>query len=137
MQAYQKENSSLNFPYPLLFIVLPILLHQESRKSLPKRTDKSFFDWIAENQHLKIHFAQRAKGLVPFIREAIIFLLQHNAIEFQQNGKLLVKEYRKKKITDENKEEIEEIFDKASFLGRWLSKAGDTKTIFAVLGVKP
>lgn len=137
IQSFQ-DGKTTYFPYPLIFVVLPILLHQETRKALPATTRTSFFEWVVDHQHLKVHFAERAKSLVPYTREAVLFLLQqHQAVEIHEHGTISVKSYRKKKLPGEDKEEIEEIFGKAAFLGKWFSKSGDTKTIFAMLGIKP
>ena len=135
--AFQNEHAQVSFPYPLMFLVLPLVLHKETRAALPKTTRKSFFEWVSENQHLKVNFGERARSLVPYTQEAFLFLLQHQSIEILHNGNLSVRPYRKKNLLDENKEEVEEIFRKAAFLGKWLSISGDTKTIFTVLGVKP
>jgi hypothetical protein len=136
IQSFQ-DGERTYFPYPLMFVILPILLHQETRQTLPGTTRTSFFEWITEHQHVKVHFYERAKSLVPYTREAFLFLLQHQVVEIHENGTLSVKAYRKKRLPDSGKEEIEEIFSKASFLGKWFSRSGDVKTIFAMLGIKP
>src|SRR5437867_10652346 len=74
---YRKESVSKGaFPYPLTFLILPIVLHQRTRTSIPKMTRGQFHVWLQSNSYIRIGLADRARALVPVTKESISFLLQ-------------------------------------------------------------
>jgi len=136
MKAYEKETGKKT-PFELLFLVLPLVLHKKSRDSLPTTTSKNFYEWLEENTMTKINISNKIKSLVPYTREAILFLLYHEAIKINENGKLEFVKYRKPSLDYINDYEVKDIFKKSLMLGKWLGKVGNTKTIYASIGIKP
>jgi len=136
VKAYKTETKKA-LPFELTFLVLPIILHKQSRESLPSKTSKNFYEWLEENTMTKIHFVNKIKSLVPYTREAILFLIYHEAINITDNGELDFIAYRKFSLNYLNNEEISSIYSKAQMFGKWLGKSGDTKTIYASIGIKP
>jgi len=120
-----------------VFIILPLVLHQVTNESIDGRT-KSFYVWLDRNQQAKIGFAERARQVVPFTREAIAFLLQGNTVTIQEDGALLVTSaLKRRRRTVKEVSENAECIKKAEILGRWMATAGTPATIFASLGVRP
>ena len=56
VQSYN-QNSNKKFPFALVFIILPILLHKETRERMPKSIRTYFLVWIEENGYLFINFS--------------------------------------------------------------------------------
>lgn len=133
IKAYQKVNSE-GMPISLAFLVLPIILHKNTRINLPT-AKKYLHAWIQENPEVLIGFSDRASELVQISREAILFLLQKDLIVIQ-NSCLKVKNYRRKNV-EGLEGEASECFNKALTLGTLLSKAGTHSSIYAMFGVKP
>lgn len=126
------------FPYPLTFLILPIVLHYNIREKMPSKiTIKSMHDWLEENQSVKIDFAKKTNKLLPITRETILFLLQINTIQFSDKGDLQLHDYKKKKIKEESDHEISDIFKKAEMVGNWFAKSGNVQTIYAFWGIRP
>lgn len=46
-----------NFPFALSFLILPIVLHSPTRRTMPPR--KGMHVWLQENPEIKINFANR------------------------------------------------------------------------------
>jgi len=136
LKAYKSETLKA-LPFELTFLVLPLILHKQSRESLPSTTGKNFYEWLEENTMTKIYLVNKIKNLVPYTREAILFLIYHEAITVNHDGALEFITYRKSSLNYLNKEEIQTVYKKAHMLGKWLGKAGDTKTIYASIGIKP
>ncbi len=85
----------------------------------------------------KIYLVEKIKNLVSYTREAILFLIYHEAININNNGELDFVPYRKSSLNYFNNEEIEDIYKKAKMIGKWFGKVGDTKTVYAAIGIKP
>jgi Family of unknown function (DUF6521) len=51
--------SERGMPYALAFLVLPIVLHPGTQKTMNSRT-RHFLVWVNSNQHIKVGLAERA-----------------------------------------------------------------------------
>ncbi|OLN21610.1 hypothetical protein BTO30_14100 [Domibacillus antri] len=125
------------FDYSLLFLILPIVLHAPTREQINTRMRKPMHVWLEQNQYLRIEFGKRAKALVPVTKESISFLLQNKALLIDDEGKILLKKYKKRKISGHEQGEIADIFKKSEFVGQWFASAGTPTTIYMMWGVKP
>lgn len=130
------EKTKRAFPFPLVFLILPLVLHRETRNNINSRTQLLL--WGQKYPHLLIGFPQRAKELVPITKEAVEFLLQTGKIYLTPNGELEVspgiRALSKTKFIDD---EIAECIKKGEHVAKWFASAGKTETIYIELGVKP
>jgi hypothetical protein len=134
----KKANRPL--PFPLAFLILPIALHQGTRSALPGSTVTSLLPWVQDNREQLVDFAQRVQRLRPITREALLFGVQHQTLMLTAGGDVAVGPKRQsatEKRTGLFTDEARECVDRAGFLGRWLSTAGTTATIYAAWGVAP
>jgi len=109
------------------FLVLPIVLHQKSRESLPIRINTSLPVWIQSQPLLIASLPERAKALVPYTKEAItfgccspLFYIDNNEISLRKSSG-----------------EVQECMKKAEFLGKWFAHTGSPETVFTLFGVRP
>ncbi len=81
-------NEILNraFPFPLIYLVLPLVLHKQTRINISSRTQ--LLVWVQKYSQLLIDFPRRTRELVPISNEAIEFLLQTGKIVLTPNGEL-------------------------------------------------
>ena len=134
----RKANRPL--PFALAFLVLPIVLHHGTRSALPGSTVTSLLPWVQDNREQLVDFAQRVRSLQPFTREALLFGVQHQTLMLTSTGDVMIGPKRQSatdKRTGLFTEEARDCVDRAGFLGRWLSTAGTTATIYAAWGVAP
>ena len=138
-QEYGKKGGQ-QFPFALSFLVLPIVLHRQTRSYLPASTHTALLPWIQDHRDLLVNFQRRVLGLRGITREALAFGLQHQALVLSVDGCLTLgskhrsaTERRTGLFTDEARECV----DRAGFLGRWFFAAGTTATIYAAWGVRP
>lgn len=131
------QNTDVPFQYPLLYLILPIVLHRATREQFPFSSRKQMHVWLQENQNVRIGFANRAKQLVPITEESVTFLMQLNALLIDNHGNIEVPKYRKLKLKGHNDGEIADIMKKAEIVGKWFANAGTVPTIYTMWGVKP
>jgi hypothetical protein len=127
-------------PFPLSFLVLPIVLHQATRLALPHSTITSLLPWIQDNRTQLVGFATRVHHLRDITREAVMFGVQYQTLTLTDEGDIRVG--RRRRLATENRtglftDEARECVDRAGFVGRWFAVAGTTATIFAAWGVAP
>lgn len=126
-------------PFALAFLVLPIVLHKPTRESLPQRTTRALSSWLDEHEELRATFAERARALSPYVREALLYSLVHARLRLSDQGRLLVgtKTRGFSLYVATASYEVRDCLTKAQFVGRWLTSAGNVPTIFALWGVRP
>ena len=129
--------AQFHFPYPLIFLVLPIVLHRQTRQKISPTTREQLHVWLQSNQIVRVGFAERAKRLVPITNEALNFLLQLNLVTVNNLAELNLN--RNPPAINENRgdEEIRDCQRKAEIVGRWFARAGSPANIYTMWGVKP
>jgi Family of unknown function (DUF6521) len=135
--SFNENEKGLAMPFTLLFLILPIVLHKRTREKMPLRSTTYFHSWVEENEPVFIGFADRARQMMPFTREAISFLMLHGALTVDEEGNAYAARYKKITPKGENTAEINEIYKKAELLGKWLRLTGNTQTIFMFLKIRP
>lgn len=134
----RKANKPL--PYALIFLVLPIVLHQATREALPHSTITSLLPWIQANRDRLVNFAQRVCRLRPISREALLFGIQHSTLAIDSDGSVVIGSKRQaptEKRTELYTAEVRDCIDRAGFIGRWFAAAGTIATIYAAWGISP
>lgn len=131
---YQKKVKR-GFPFTLVYLILPIVLHKSTRERITSRTNMVV--WIQKYPDVLIGFPGRAKSLVPFSNESVEFLLQRNILEMVHSELSIVKTLSKTKIDAIADQEILECYKKAEHVGRWFAQMGAEENIYATWGVKP
>jgi hypothetical protein len=124
------------FPFPLVYLILPIVLHTKTRGTIA--SEKQLHVWLQAHEEVKIGFADRTRQLIPVTKEAIAFLLQVNAIICDDQARLSTVHYRRQHVPQSQREgEIESCYKAAVVIGRWFARVGSVTTIYALWGVKP
>ncbi|MEN6325626.1 MAG: three component ABC system middle component [Syntrophomonas sp.] len=131
---YQKK-AKREFPFTLIYLILPIVLHKSTRERITSRTNMVV--WIQRYPDVLIGFPGRAKSLVSFANESIEFLLQRKILQITNSELSVAKTLSKSKIDAISDQEIQECYNKAENLGRWLAQMGAEENIYAAWGVKP
>lgn len=140
VQSYVREGNGIPMPYPLAFLILPLILHRETRETM--QAQRKFFPvWLNGNEHIKIGFAQRARSLAPFTREALTFLQKTVTIRVNENDAALMPVVSRLKRPNRRVfpegEETKACLTRSDQLGKWFARANSPGTIYALLGVRP
>jgi hypothetical protein len=131
------EEGAQGMPYAVAFIVLPIVLHKATRDAFPASISTKLHAWLQENQVARVGLSNRAKGLIPYSREALIYALSSSLLVVSREGLLVPAKGKVKLPKWEKDSEVSACSKRAHFLGRWFARAGDTATVFALLGIVP
>lgn len=125
-------------PYAISFLVAPIALHKSTRDSLPTTTRTSLVSWVGENPRVIVGFAERARALVPLVKEATLFASNGGLLRVYQSR--IVAESRPRSMARferEASDEVKACIKKADFLGKWFALSSDYTTVMALWGVAP
>ncbi|MCC7065889.1 MAG: hypothetical protein IT456_23990 [Planctomycetes bacterium] len=123
----------------LSFLVLPFVLHKETRESLPSSIKTSLPSWLGEHPIVRTRLGERATSLRAFTRESLIFGGSHGLLLFALDG-VRANADMKKRVTAAlmaTSDEVDECAKRAEFLGRWFERAGGPETVMTLLGVRP
>lgn len=125
--------------FPLVFMVLPIVLHKLTRDSLPPNTRTSMAAWLQENSSARILFYERLVSLKPYTKEAIQFGMLHNWVVSREGGLLKTthSESDLSRVMRKLTAEARECVMRARFLGKWFASAGAPHTVMALWGIIP
>jgi hypothetical protein len=125
--------------FDLSFLVLPFVLHRDTREALPKAVTTSLPVWLDENPLWRARIADRARMLVPFTKEGLMFGGLHGLLDLG-GGTVGQKPDWKKKIAAELRQSSDEVrgcAKRAEFVGKWFAKGGSAGTVMATVGVMP
>lgn len=137
-QGYASERP-LPLPIELSFLVLPFVLHKDTRESLPTNIRSSLPTWIADNPIVRTRLGERASTLCAFTKESLLFGGSHGLFAIARDG-VRANSNMKKRVNTALKttsDEVRACAKRAEFLGRWLEKAGGQETVMVLLGVRP
>jgi len=126
-------------PFAMVFVAMPLLLHTATREALPRAISTSLAAWIESHPGLRIGFADRARVLVPFVRDGLLFAVLHGAVTFSDDGLLLPGRLpgSRTAFLDSATGNVGSCFKRSRFAGRWLAAAGSPETVMTLWGVRP
>jgi hypothetical protein len=133
---YAKKDGK-GMPFPLLYLILPIILHQDTRNKVNSKTNMAV--WLQRNSDASVTFPERARNLVVFTNEAIEFLLLQKIVVVIGSKLAISQNLPRTKIDRiaQSDLEMQECFKKAEHVGRWFYDMHSGESIYAAWGVKP
>lgn len=120
------------------FLVLPLILHKQTRDALPGRANAAFATWVAEKGPLLTEAAGRVNRLRPVSREALLFAIRHQLLAIHEGG--LVPGDKPIKLTSKpspSTDDVDEARAAAGLIGRWFAGQASESSILQGLGVAP
>ena len=125
-------------PYALAFVGTPIALHKATREGLPRTTRTSMASWLTENPRALVGFAERARALVPLVKEGILFASSGQMLTLDDGCLVAADRPRSMaRFEREATDEVKACLKKAEFVGKWFAGSGDYATVMALWGVAP
>jgi len=141
--SHQSARGNKGMPFGLAFLILPLVLHHQTRQVLPGTTATSMISWLQRNPGARIDFGRRVRSVVPYTREALMFLMERGLIATNATGDLIAtaQTFPRTQASinriERGSEEVASCASKSRILGRWFALSGDAATVFALLGVQP
>lgn len=133
--GYSSE-SKKGLPFALAYLALPMLLHSGTAEELPKTVKTKIYVWMQDHPEILASFPSRARSLVPYVREAILFGTNQKALYIDSDGRVLatplarLKHWERDLCSKENSK-------RAHLLGRLYAQANDVTSLFVMCGVRP
>lgn len=123
---------------PLAYLLLPLTLSAPLRDALPRRSDTTFVTWSGLNRVLLADLPDRVSALRPITREALLFMIQHQALKLTATGLIVGKSPLKlaRKLPASTRE-TDKIRSAAATLGRWFAQQGAATQILQTMGIRP
>ncbi|MBO0938348.1 hypothetical protein J2I47_17485 [Fibrella sp. HMF5335] len=134
VEYYKRKKEGIS--YPLAFIILPLVLHKNTREALPATTRTKFYTWLQNNQQVRIGLDERVNSLSSYTKETLMFAIQHNIIKVDLDGLLLPVRRRLPSSYNPMTEETLYCINSASLIGKWLADVNDVDTLFSIFGIK-
>ena len=137
VRSYEKARR-VPVSFALVFCALPIALHPATRDRLPRSTVTGLLPWLEQNSDVRVGFADRARNLTPYVREALRYASLRNAICFGDGGVVTIGPKRAsftQTALDDTTTDVRETVDAIRKIARWFAAAGDTPTILAAWGL--
>lgn len=123
-------------PWPLCFLVPPMVLHSPTREALPKTSTTSLPKWSADHPVLTAGFPPRAQHLAQHVREGLRFGLREGVFDLALEGSALQCD-KLPKTTKNSPGDLAPVVRGAGMLGRIFARTGDAATVYAALRVRP
>ncbi|MBL4746985.1 MAG: hypothetical protein JKY08_11555 [Flavobacteriaceae bacterium] len=135
VDGYNSKSES-NIPIYLPYVLMPIILHKDSRNTIPSTAITKFHSWIQSKEQVKIGLHKRVKSLEPFISEAMLFLSGQGLLMIDDLGAIELTSKTKINKIIKNSESISEYIRKAKTLGTICGNTHSDSTILALLGLQ-
>lgn len=136
--GYSEVNPT-GLSYEESFLVLPFILHRPTRDTLPRSVTTSLAVWLDQNPLARGRISSRARMMVEFTKEALIFAGMHRFISFE-SGKVMADRTWQRTVNRTmrtSSDEVQRCAKRATFLGKWFAGTGSPTTVLALMGVKP
>tara|TARA_R110001583_G_scaffold170326_1_gene323742 strand:- start:102 stop:572 length:471 start_codon:yes stop_codon:yes gene_type:complete len=123
-------------PIYLPYILVPILLHKESRRSLPKTSASKFHKWLQNEPHIVVGLDKRINSLEPYISRSSMFLNAQGLLAVDNEFRISISNRSKFKKMAKDAEYISEYIEAAKNFGEICGKFNSESTMLTLLGVK-
>jgi hypothetical protein len=118
-------------PWPIAFLVAPIVLHRPTREALPADTRTHFATWVTRHPLLVAGFPRRADVMTDPTREGLRMALRTGRLVIANAGVIPISP------STSPQGELRQLLRSAALVGRWLARLDQPSTAFALLGVTP
>ena len=125
-------------PFPYCYIILPLVLHAETRSRLPTTMATKLVTWSERNGDLVSGLGDRVMELRPYTSKGILAATTGGLATLSPHGSLIPAATRAISAfsRQSGSPEVVEIFKKAAFAGKWIAAAGTPATVLTALGVQ-
>lgn len=127
-------------PFVLTFVAAPVVLHGPTRGALPAGIRTSLAAWLNAHPSTLLGFADRAKALAPYVREAILFASRSEAIVVGEDAAIKAGTLNRTWSSIVRRFLSDEVLvctKAALFVGRWFAQSGPEATVLTLWGVRP
>jgi hypothetical protein len=118
-------------PWPVAFLIPPLVLHRPTRSALPADARTHFATWVSKQPALVAGFPRRAAVMMEPTREGLRMVLRTGRIELRSGA------VRAVGLANPPPGELGQLLRASRLVGRLLARLDQPSTAFALLGVSP
>ena len=118
-------------PWPVAFLIPPLVLHRPTRLALPADARTHFASWVSRHSTLMAGFPRRAAVMTEPTREGLRLVLRARRVAFADAA------IRAMSLATPPRGELGQLLRASSLVGRLLARLDQPSTAFALLGVSP
>lgn len=122
-------------PFVLGFLVVPVVLHPESRSGLPNTLRTAMPAWLGANPRLRATVQERVPAVASLVREGALLGLSAGVLQLDRGG-LTAGPFRRSEPA-RRAAELQALLQAARFVGRWVARVDSPATVYALWGVQP
>ncbi|SEE48132.1 three component ABC system middle component [Jiangella alba] len=131
-----RDENGAGLPFVYAPIVSAVSLYPAARATLTMSVATQFTTWIDRNPDIQLLLQPRIAGVVPFVREGLLFALTTDVLRLD-SGALIPGAHGPTKTIRGASSDMEAVQRTAAYMGRWLARTGNVSTVCAMLGVTP
>lgn len=132
-----KSESGFGLSASILYLLLPLTLHEHARKQLPRRASAQMLAWVQRQPLLVSSMPGWVEGLKPFVSSGLRLAMASGVLEVNQAGRILPGSIRTRRPRLDLGVEVEDCRKTARFLGRWFGRQPDLATVLSIWGFQP
>jgi len=125
------SDQSRAMPWPVAFLIPPLVLHRPTRSALPANVRTHFASWVSGHPALMAGFPRRAAVMTEPTREGLRLALRARRIVLAGSA------IRAESLAPAPQGELGQLLRASSLVGRLLARLDQGSTAFALLGVTP
>lgn len=126
-----RRDAQATMPWPMVFLIPPIVLHRPTRDELPANTRTHFATWVTHHPQLVAGFPRRALVMAEPTREGVRLALRTRQLT------IVDARVASSQLAHPPAGELRQLLRTATLVGRWFARLDQPSTAFALLGVAP
>lgn len=128
----KEQRDGTGLPWPVVYLILPLTLHPETRDSLPRDRRITLARWAVQNQDLLADMEYRVANMVPVTKRAIRHGLRVGRLGL--DGTNLMALSKPKKVEPQWSDELKASVRASRFCAQWFTEI-ETHMAFEFLGI--
>lgn len=133
--AGHMQETEQGMPFWLSYLVVPAVLHAETRSALPSSVRTSLASWTADNPLARASVQRLVGPFAPYVQEGVLLGLRSGALRL--DGTSLAVQHPNAVVPRQDLPELHELLKTARLSGRLFGRVGSQSTVFALWGVRP
>lgn len=126
-------------PLLMTYLLLPIVLHTETRKQFPATTKTSLTSWLGQHPQIHLGLLDRITSFRSITSEAVRFAISGGILKLTSSGELIGVPRKPANLPTaiEASAEVTECFKVVKDLGRWFARVPDEAFLFRLFRLQP
>jgi hypothetical protein len=139
VEGFDSEEPRRPMPLLLAYLVLPLVLHEPTRESMPAAKATKFSTWVIQHPEIRSGLSERIAALLPFTTSGLSILTRTGVLTLGKKGELARSQVRVAGVTSYPKVSVSvgACWSKALLLGKLMSSVPRAARIWISLGVRP